>query len=362
MRWLAAWWRQPDHFDWLTGYLQAHGLSANTRRVLAGLSASLALWPVNVLWGQTPFCPRLALTISVVAGLAGLGMAVLWLSRWPTRRQSIVYAMTGSTSVAAGCLWQTQPIVALMACSALAVSGGYVAFFHTARYVALNFSLAGAVGAVEVVRLVVAGDTMLAFTGYFLVLELNVIVPFAIYIVVRALGVDLLRANRDPLTGLLNRRACDRAIIGRMLTGGDHMFLAVAMVDLDRFKAVNDSQGHAAGDKALVAAAQALTAACRDTSVIGRVGGEEFLIADVVTAQPPQGWGHKLCNAVASIPAPVTASVGTATLPLRSVGCDDAERAFRELVADADTAMYEAKRCGGNRARHHASRTAAPTS
>lgn len=362
MRWLAAWWRQPDHFDWLTGYLQAHGLSANTRRVLAVVSASLALWPVNVLWGQTPFYPRVALTVSVLAGLVGLGMAMVWLSRWPTRRQSIVFAMTGSASVAAGCLWQTEPIVALMACSALAVPGGYVAFFHTGRYMALNFCLAGAVGALEVVRLIFAGEATLAFTGYFLVLELNVIVPFAIQIVIRALGVDLLRANRDPLTGLLNRRACDRAIIGRMLAGGDHMFLAVAMVDLDRFKAVNDSQGHAAGDKALVAAARALTAACLDTAVIGRVGGEEFLIADVVTTQPPHGWGHRLCHAVAAIPAAVTASVGTATLPLRSVGCDDAERAFRQLVADADAAMYEAKRCGGNQARHHRAPAAASTS
>ncbi|WP_297734856.1 GGDEF domain-containing protein [Mycobacterium sp.] len=222
--------------------------------------------------------------------------------------------------------------------------------------------LAGAAGALEAARLIAAGHATLAFTGYFLVLELNVVVPLAIHIVVRALGVDLLRADRDPLTGLLNRRACDRAIIGRMLAGRDHMFLAVAMVDLDHFKAVNDSRGHAAGDEALVAAARAITAVCQDSAVIGRIGGEEFLIADVVSTERPQGWGHKLCDAVATIPASVTASVGTATLALRSVGCDDAERALRQLVVDADTAMYEAKRCGGNQARHHGSRTPATTS
>nr|WP_241523387.1 GGDEF domain-containing protein [Mycobacterium sp. IEC1808] len=261
----------------------------------------------------------------------------------------------GSASIVIGCVTQTQPMVALMACSALAVSGGYLAFFHTARYMVVNFLLAGAAGGVEVARLVMAGETTLALTGYFLVLELNVVVPFAIHIVVRALGVDLLRADRDPLTGLLNRRACDRAIIGRMLAGHDHMFLAVAMVDLDHFKAVNDSRGHAAGDEALVAAARAITAACQESAVVGRVGGEEFLVADVVATQRPQGWGHKFCNAVAAIPASVTASVGTATLPLRDVGCDDVEQALRQLVADADTAMYEAKRCGGNQARHHRS-------
>jgi diguanylate cyclase (GGDEF)-like protein len=361
MGWLVAWWRQPDHFDWLTGYLQAHGLSKNTRRVLAGLAASLTLSPATVLWGATPFHPRIALAVSVLAGLIGLSMTALWLSRWPTRRQSIFFATTGSATVAATCLWQTQPIIALMSCSALAVTGGYFALFHTARYMAMNFGLAGTVGAIEAARLVSAGETTVALASYFLVIELNVIVPFAIQIVVRALGVDLLRANRDPLTGLLNRRACDRAIIGRMLAGDDRMFLAVAMVDLDRFKQVNDSQGHAAGDEALVAAARALTAACRDSAVIGRIGGEEFLIADFVTTQQPQGWGHKLCNAVAAIPASVTASVGTATLALRSVDCDEVERALRQLVADADTAMYEAKRCGGNQARHHLSRTATPT-
>ena len=362
MNWLAAWWRRPDHFDWLTGYLQAHGLSTNTRRTMAGVSASLALWPVNVLWGATPFFPGLALAASVLAGLIGLAMAVLWLTRWPTRHQSIFFAMTGSASIMIGCVSQIQPIVALMACSALAISGGYLAFFHTARYMAVNFFLAGAAGAVEAARLIAAGQATLAFTGYFLVLELNVVVPLAIHIVVRALGVDLLRADRDPLTGLLNRRACDRAIIGRMLAGRDHMFLAVAMVDLDHFKAVNDSRGHAAGDEALVAAARAITAVCQDSAVIGRVGGEEFLIADVVSTERPQGWGHTLCDAVATIPASVTASVGTATLALRSVGCDDAERALRQLVVDADTAMYEAKRCGGNQARHRGSRTPATTS
>jgi diguanylate cyclase len=353
MKSLAAWWRQPDHFDWLSGYLQAHGFSSSTRRIFAVVAASLALAPANVLWGPPPFHPRLALAVDVLAGLFGLSMAVLWLTRWPTRRQSLIFIMTGSVSIAAGCLWQTQPIVALMACSALAIPGGYIAFFHTARYMAVNFGLAGAVGAIEAARVAAAGEAILAASGYFLVLELNVVVPFAIQIVVRALGVDLLRANLDPLTGLLNRRACERAVIGRILAGDDHMFLAVAMIDLDRFKELNDSHGHAAGDAALVEVARALSVACRDTAVISRIGGEEFLIADIVTTERQPGWGQRFCDAVAAITLPVTASVGTAALALRNVGCDDADAAFRQLVANADSAMYTAKRSGGNQARAH---------
>jgi diguanylate cyclase (GGDEF)-like protein len=240
-----------------------------------------------------------------------------------------------------------------MACSALAVPGGYLAFFHTARYMAVNFWLASAIAAWQAARLAVAGQPTLAFSGYFLVLELNVIVPLAIQIVVRALWLDLLRANRDPLTGLLNRRACDRAIVGRMLVGASHALLAVAMVDLDSFKKLNDTHGHAAGDEALVAVAGALNAVSGDTAVVGRVGGEEFLIADIVTPEQRSRWGRHLCEAVAAINAPVTASVGIATLALRGILNEHADQAFRQLVVQADNAMYEAKRCGGNQTRHH---------
>jgi hypothetical protein len=72
MKWLAVWWTQPDHFDWLTGYLQSHGLSTNTRRILAGVAASLVFVPANVLWGRTPLSPRLSLAVAAVVGLLGL--------------------------------------------------------------------------------------------------------------------------------------------------------------------------------------------------------------------------------------------------------------------------------------------------
>ncbi|BBY23957.1 GGDEF domain-containing protein [Mycobacterium stomatepiae] len=352
MKWLATWWGQADHFDWLTGYLQAHGLGANTRRLLAGVAASLILVPANVWFGPELGYRPLALLYSVVAAAVGLGCAVRWLRGWPTRRQSLFFILAGGALIGVGCLFQPQPLVGLMACSALSVTGGYLAFFHTAKYMTLNFSIAGALGAWEAVRLAATGQVILAFTGYFLVLELNLVVPLAIQIVVRALGLDLLRANCDPLTGLLNRRACDRAIVGRMLVGSPQMFLVVAILDLDRFKKLNDTHGHAAGDQALVAVASALNVAGGDTAVVGRVGGEEFLVADIVTAEQKSGWGRHLCDAIAATSAPVTASVGIATLALRSIASEHAHPAFRRLVADADEAMYEAKRCGGNQTRH----------
>ena len=72
-----------------------------------------------------------------------------------------------------------------------------------------------------------------------------------------------------------------------------------------------------------------------------------------MTAEQKPGWGRQLCDAVAAINAPVTASVGIATLALRTTAADHADHAFHRLVAHADNAMYEAKRCGGNQTRHH---------
>jgi diguanylate cyclase (GGDEF)-like protein len=352
MQWVRKWWAQPDHFDWLSGYLQTRGMATAMRRGLAIVAASLALVPVNALWGPASIDDRLALGLAVVASLAGLSLAVLWLRRWPTRTESVLFVAIGSATIAAGCLWQAEPLIGLMSCTALAVSAGYIAFFHTARYMVMNLVLAVAVGAWQAIRVAAEGEPVLALTGYFLVLELNIGVPFAIQVVVRSLGADLLRSDRDPLTGLLNRRAFTHAVVGRLVARADRAYLAVALIDLDRFKSINDQHGHARGDAALVDVAQALTATCADTALVCRMGGEEFLIADIVTSAAPTEWAQGLCAAVQSTPFRITASVGTATVALRDVKPEEADETIHRLVIDADIAMYTAKRRGGNQIQH----------
>ncbi|MET0896566.1 MAG: GGDEF domain-containing protein [Mycobacterium sp.] len=356
MNWVGRWWRQPDHFDWLSGYLQNRGMGRPIRRMLAVVAASLALVPINAVWGPAAVDDRLAVIVSVFAAGAGLSLAVLWLKRWPTRTESIVFAGIGSTTIAAGCLWQAEPLIGLMSCTALAVSGGYIAFFHTARFMLLNFLLAVAVGAWQTVRVAATGESVFALTGYFLVLELNIGVPFAIQVVVRALGTDLLQSDRDPLTGLLNRRAFTHVVVGRLVAHSGRAYLALALLDLDRFKAINDHYGHARGDTALIDVAQALTAASSESALLCRMGGEEFLVADVVTAADPTQWAQRLCRAVESTPFRITASVGTAAVALGDIKPDEAGETLHRLIADADAAMYAAKRRGGNQTQHAGAR------
>ena len=133
--------------------------------------------------------------------------------------------------------------------------------------------------------------------------------------------------------------------------GSSH--LALAMIDLDQFKAINDSRGHAVGDATLVAVGQALRENSRETAVIGRIGGEEFLVADLVAAADATAWDERLCGAIAATPFSVTASGGTATIALSHFGDEDVNERHGRLLAEADAAIYAAKRNGGNQARGH---------
>jgi diguanylate cyclase (GGDEF)-like protein len=161
----------------------------------------------------------------------------------------------------------------------------------------------------------------------------------------------LLRATTDPLTGILNReefvRRAGAEIARAERTGGS---LALAMLDVDHFKSFNDRFGHQAGDRVLVAAAQAIAESARGLDVVGRYGGEEFVVLLVNAAEASSGAAVERIRAAISalepprVPERVTASAGVA------VHNGLFERAsLRSLVKLADLALYEAKRGGRDR-------------
>ena len=155
-------------------------------------------------------------------------------------------------------------------------------------------------------------------------------------------------SRKDPLTGLSNRRRLDEVLLEEVARVRRHGApLSVVMADLDHFKAINDAFGHAAGDQVLVAAAQAILAEARMTDVVGRYGGEEFL---VVLPNTSLEGGRIIAERmrtglrrlrVPDRPEPITASFGVAEWV-----ADDSEA---DLVARADEAQYHAKRTGRDR-------------
>ena len=157
-------------------------------------------------------------------------------------------------------------------------------------------------------------------------------------------------ADSDALTNVFNRRGLDRRVAH--LVEGAHRqrrCLTLLFLDLDRFKALNDRHGHAAGDAALVAVARLMRSGMGVQDVLGRYGGEEFLAAlpgcDLDSALAIAGRIREDLRALriplGSADDVLTASVGVAQL-LRG---DDAQA----LIERADRAMYLAKSAGGNR-------------
>jgi diguanylate cyclase (GGDEF)-like protein len=351
---LKRWWQQPAHYDWLSGYLHARRMGGAARLMMASIALSLALCLVALMASPDGAVGPVPVAMTWIAFAGGVFGVVLWMVRWPTRAQSVAFAVVTNTSIALACLAHPNPLAGLIGCIAFATSGGYIAFFHTSKYVLYNFTVAAGVAIYQAIRLADSGHTALAGVDLFLVLQVNIALPMAITVLIRAMGNDLAHADRDPLTGLLNRRAFQQKALGLLLARpAPNMFLLVVVIDLDNFKALNDRFGHSVGDQALVQVAGALRSSTRETAITARSGGEEFIVVDTSYADDPGPLAKRICDAIAHLPVPVTASVGTACAPLQNRHDDGLQTLIDELVTAADEAMYSAKRFGGNRFHHH---------
>jgi diguanylate cyclase (GGDEF)-like protein len=349
---LRRWWHQGDQFDWLSLYLNTQGIRPTWRAMIAAVIAAISAIPLLALISPTlPHYPAAEFVAPIASGF-GVIVALLWLIHWPTRVQSVFGWLVGSLCIAATCLVQADPRMGLLGCSAFAVLGGYIAFFHTAHHMMINFAIAMITAAVLAARLMPYYDVLVAGTALVLVVVLNAAFQFAVQWLVQSLASDLRRSSRDTLTGLLTRRTFHQSTYSLLLRRREgQSYLGVAMIDLDNFKRLNDTYGHPTGDKALVAVGGALRLACPPTSMIARFGGEEFVIADTYDSAELHEIAEQFRTAIASVRYPITASVGIASAPL-GASFDPAERDLTDdLVRLADTAMYAAKHAGGNQCR-----------
>jgi diguanylate cyclase (GGDEF)-like protein len=157
-------------------------------------------------------------------------------------------------------------------------------------------------------------------------------------------------ADTDALTNVLNRRAWTESV-QKVLNSGVPQPIALLFLDLDHFKMLNDRQGHASGDRALVAVAESLRNELRPHDLLGRYGGEEF-VAMLFGVEQNQAMqvATRLCRRVHRLDIPVN-NEGLVLSVSIGIAMRTPEDTVDSLVERSDLAMYRAKLAGRNRAR-----------
>jgi len=303
---------------------------------------------------------------------------VLALTQWRVRRTlayrrvfsaAAVGLSYGATSMAFHAAWRrpgllpaSAPKLALwvalaLGCGALRFAVNYALMFTAVRLddpaVKLRDMLGGREGLYNDAAELCMG-VLVAFAAGVAAVTLVVALPCGILLQRSASHAQLLRASRtDAKTGLLSAVAWQReATVQLSRAIRTRSPVAVAMVDIDHFKQVNDTYGHLAGDAVLASVAAALTGGLREYDLAGRFGGEEFsLLLPDTDADEAMRVAERLRVILSQIAIPaqsadapephITVSIGVAVLV---PGLSD----LTELLAAADTALYRAKRAGRN--------------
>lgn len=317
-------------------------LSVTSRR--ASSDAALAL---AAFYGAGGLLSLLSLLVPAWSGrgeslIAGVGVvatavaAVLPLARpWLTRRTCYVLVILGSLLIGA-----------LMHAGAgggasVAFAGFYV---WVAVYSFLFFSPRGA--AVQVVVALVVEIAALIEVGEGSAAPAEIILSAGTILATGAVVGGLSARLRsltltDELTGLPNRRSLNLTLDDRLTRTRGRLPVAVLGIDLDGFKTMNDTFGHAAGDRLLQEVATSWSAQLREGDVLARHGGDEFFA--VLSDCDEERARAVAARMVSVVPQPVSACVGVVVVP---GGTDEPRADIAELLADVDAALYDGKARG----------------
>jgi diguanylate cyclase (GGDEF)-like protein len=198
---------------------------------------------------------------------------------------------------------------------------------------------------------------VMAFTAKALVSVAPVVAtPLGIQLGIWAFRNEANASVIDPLTGVLNRRGLHLHIgdLWRDVTSADAE-VAVMVIDLDRFKHVNDTFGHTVGDEVLIRCARRITRVVSSSALVARIGGEEFVVVDLAGPGQVERSADRIRYAIAApSDQAITASLGVASVPVASFVAPgvDPVSLLETIVERADHAMFDAKRNGGNATIH----------
>lgn len=283
--------------------------------------------------------------VSVFNAVTALLWVVYWLvAPWPGERLSLALLAGVDVFIAAGCVVDSNHLFGSASIMLLILPGGYLTVFHGPRVLAVHagWSLLAVLTLAWLTVSESNGDAALGVSIVLTTAVVTVILLPSLHFCYWVLRMDALI---DPLTALFNRRGLDYYVSG-WFGPHNHGTICAMVVDLDRFKKVNDTYGHATGDQVLVRVAACLRSERPRGALVTRAGGEEFVVFAHLDREAAGREADRLRRAIESIEADstaITASIGVAVASAHSSG-----RCLDAMLHSSDAAMYRAKQLGGN--------------
>lgn len=352
-RLVRAWWSEPVAYATQVQYFTKRTMS-KTIQVMIGIGTGLDGVLSLVLLQPAASTPASRVAVAAFAALQ-LGWGLAWsFLPWPSRRFSLAFVASADVAITAVVLLDGSWLLALFGWYFFTLLSVYLMFFDGARVAAGHALWVVLTASLFVIDVGPAagfdGVDLLVVTLVWVVPMVGA--PLGIQCGLWALRNDAYESVTDPLTGVLNRRGLHLHISDLLRDNiTADVEVDVMVIDLDRFKDINDAFGHAIGDEVLVRSARRIKAAVRGSALVARVGGEEFVVIDLAEADRTERDSDRVRDAIAA-PAhpPITASVGVTSVAVADFGApgSDPVTVLDTIIERADRAMFDAKRDGGN--------------
>ncbi|MBT0567288.1 diguanylate cyclase [Williamsia sp. CHRR-6] len=350
---VSEWWNTPGDYEWLIREVRVqrfHRTLLSTASLAYGTSGVLTAWWFSQGHGRPGAAP-----VALIIGLSSILIAIAWLrGPFPSQRMSLaIIAYADITTVLVVAMYKTY-FDALPGLALLAANGIYLVIHHRPWVMVVHFVFSVIAMSFFVTMAAIQGPAPvgLVVNRMFALSPVVLGIPLMLMPLVIALRRDALRAFRDPLTGMNNRRGLFADV--EQLPDGDREVTAL-VIDIDKFKSINDRFGHAVGDAVLMAVAEIIDHVVPDGAITARTGGEEFAVVIPAGVRADNaGPGERFCcdtlaarlrRSIAWVDDRVTVTI---SIGLSAATTIESARDLDDLLVAADLAMYRAKTLGGN--------------
>ncbi|MCJ0905785.1 GGDEF domain-containing protein [Rhodococcus sp. ARC_M6] len=351
---IKEWFYEPHDYEWIKHQRSSRAIQPIFSALIGVMTIIFGLSAFFKLIGPDTPPTLVGKSLSVVMITACIVVTACWFALpFPGRFGLLAYGIFADLGIGLAVLMVTDRDSGTFGCIIFAVGGTFATLFVSAKWLiahvlwattitAIVFGLAYQQGEVDTTTLLARATVLFGVVT---------LMPIFSHLAWRALYRDARDSDRDPLTGLYNRRGLDAAIaelLERARTREE--CLAFIVIDIDKFKLVNDVYGHSEGDHVIQRTASRLTLHFGHYGVIGRVGGEEYL---AVISGAPDKIAYLINSTNAALSddqdsIPTTVSVGGVIMPTDSKTWAGGAPAISLASNVADSLMYQAKTAGGN--------------